>query len=266
MLIQYSSRRANMLCLIGRRPVRGAAARRRGAAAGAFVQAVRGGRRRCGFLTAWFRNGRCRSGRFSRFVGCEHRRLEPDQQHFAIAVEPGGGPRFDQRERRRGGALHFRDLRHRVARREHAAEAGRDQQVAFLQVAFDGDERQRQLVLVAGADRDGAHAAAFDCTGNRVLGVGDQDDFGRDALTFVTWPKMPSPSSTAWPLNTPFDRALVEQHAVPERIEVDVEDLGDEHLLGDALRCSRACRAGAGSLPPAPRSAAAAGWPGAAGR
>ena len=39
-------------------------------------------------------------------------------------------------------------------------------------------------------------------------------------------------------------RALVEQHAVAERVEVDVEDRGDQHALGDARRvCAHVAQA-----------------------
>ena len=40
----------------------------------------------------------------------------------------------------------------------------------------------------------------------------------------------------AWPWNTPSDGALVEQHAMTERVEVDVEDRATSTLLGDAGR------------------------------
>ncbi len=161
------------------------------------------------------------------------RRLEPDQQHFARLVQPGRGFGFDERERA-AGALDLRYLCHRVARREHAAHPGGEQQVARLQVGFDGHEGQRQLVLVAGADGNRAYAAAVGLHRDRVLGVADQDDFGRGGVDLRHLAEDAVAVEHGLVLEHAIGRAFVEQHAVPERIEVDVEDRGDQHFFGDA--------------------------------
>ena len=83
----------------------------------------------------------------------------------------------DLGERLHRVAMHFGDARHGVARREHAAEPGRDQQVARFNVGVRGQIGQRQRSRVARSHGDGPQSRALDLHGHRVLRVGDQNDF-----------------------------------------------------------------------------------------
>src|SRR5262245_39336261 len=58
----------------------------------------------------------------------------PDEEHFTIAFDAGERYRENPREGLRGIAFDPRDARDRQAEREHATEAGGDQQVAYLHV------------------------------------------------------------------------------------------------------------------------------------
>ena len=176
------------------------------------------------------------------------RRVEPHQQHFAVPVERRGRPRLDDRERGLGRALDLRDARHRVAGREHAAHAGREQQVALADVGLTGDERQRQPVRVAGADRDRAHAAAIRLHRDRVLRVADQDRLGGARVDAPDLAEDALRIEHGLALEDAVGGAPVEQHAVAERVEVDVEYRRRRWRASRRRRSCRASRAAGGSL------------------
>ena len=163
-------------------------------------------------------------------------RRVPDEQHLAVAVERRRGLRDDLGERLVGPQPHLEHAPDGVARREHAAEPRRDEQVADHDVGVVREIRQAQAAAVAGADRDRAQAVAVHAHGHRVVGIGDQHGLGRQR------PDAHDLADDALRV----DQRLADVHAVdepavqveplPVRVEVDGEDLGDERAAADARR------------------------------
>ena len=100
------------------------------------------------------------------------------QQQVTAAVQGGGRYGANNGERLAGIVDHFLDRRHRVTCREALAEAGTDQQVAFLDVGGIGHVTQFKALRVAGAAGNGAQTVAVNLHRNAMGGVGQQQDPG----------------------------------------------------------------------------------------
>ncbi len=90
---------------------------------------------------------------------------------------------------------------------------------------------KRQLVGIARADRDRAHAAAVRLHRDRMLGIADQDHFGRAGIHLGHLSEDAFAVEHGLALEHAVDRPLVEQHAMAERVEVDIQDRSHEHLF-----------------------------------
>ena len=164
----------------------------------------------------------------------EHFVVEPDEQHFRVAVEAGERLRLDCEQRLPGVARYGRHLGDRIARRIDAAEAGADEQVADDHVGILRQVRQRQEARAPGAERDAARAGAVHLHRDRVFRVGDQDDLGRegaDARDLAEDAVRVDDRLAAEQLRA---RTLVDEHPLAERVEVDPHDLRDQRALHDA--------------------------------
>ena len=100
------------------------------------------------------------------------------QQQVTAAVQGGSRHGANNGERLAGIVDHFLDRRHRVTRRETLAEAGADQQIAFLDVGGIGHVTQFQAFRVAGAAGNRPQTVAVHLHRNAVGGVGQQQDAG----------------------------------------------------------------------------------------
>ncbi len=122
----------------------------------------------------------------------------------------------------------------RIARRIDAAQARADQQVAGDDVGVLRQVGQRQLPRAAGAERDRARAGAVHLHRDGVLGIGDQDDFGGDRPDARDLAENAIGVERRLAAEHAGAAALVDEHALPERVEVDAHDLGDQRALHDA--------------------------------
>ena len=157
----------------------------------------------------------------------------PNEQNLAVAIERGRRLRHDLGERLIRAQPDLRDAADRVTRREHTAEAGRDEQVALLDVLVVRQVRQPQQAAVAGTDCDRAQAVAVDADRHRGIRVGDQHRLGRER------PDSHGLADDALRV----DQRLADVHAVDEtavqvealavRIEIDRENLGDQRAATD---------------------------------
>ena len=102
----------------------------------------------------------------------------------------------------------LRYLRHRVTGREHAAHASRSSRSPGCRSAStvtNGSESLPESPVPTAIVRT---PLRFECTGIACSGSLIRITSAVPAFTLVTCPKMPSPSSTAWPLNTPSTAPL----------------------------------------------------------
>ena len=195
-----------------------------------------------GVCVRWCIRGRRRvrasCSRRRRFIrgGKDGGLARPYQQHLAAAIEFGKRGGGDLREGMPGIVLHGRDLGHRVARREVAAQPGGDQQVAGLNVRVVRYVGQFQAVDGAGTDGDGAQPVAIDLHRDGMRGVGDQHgrggigtgvhDLTHDALGVEQ--RLAGVDAV--------DFALVDHDLVFVRVEIDRQQFGDQHLFADLER------------------------------
>ena len=103
---------------------------------------------------------------------------------------------------------------------------------------YGSDRRSR----AAGAERDAAHARAVHLHRYRMLGIGDQDDLGRDRACARDLAEDAGRVDRGLAPEDAVARALVDEHALTERIEVHAHDLGDQRALHDAGRTPRTAR------------------------
>ena len=135
-----------------------------------------------------------------------------------------------------GRSSHLEHAADRVARREHAARARRDQQVADDDVGVVREIRQAQAAAVARADGDRAQAVAIHADGHGVVRIGDQHGFGGQRADAHDLADDALRVDQRLADVHAVDEAAVQIEALPVRVEVDGEDLGDERAAADARR------------------------------
>ncbi len=160
-------------------------------------------------------------------------RLQPDEHELARAVEGGRGPDIDVGQRLGRIALHRRHRAHGIAGREAAAETRRDQEVAGDHVGAGRQIRELQARRVAGPNGDGAKAVAVDLHRDRMGRIAHQDDLARELLDPGDLPEHPARIEHGLPDEQPVARALVDQHAFAERIQIQIHDIADDETVGD---------------------------------
>ena len=196
----------------------------------------RRGRRLRRWLSRWLlrrRRRRCRL-RLGLRLRLDDRAVEPDQQDLRVPVESGERRRLDCEQRLAGVARDRRDLADRVTRRIDAAEARAHEQVADDDVRVLRQVGQRQESRAARAERDAAHPGTVHLHRYRVLGIGDQDDLGRNRAGTRDLAEDAGRVDRGLASEDAVARALVDEHALAERVEIHAHDLGDQRTLHDA--------------------------------